>query len=153
MKWEFFVPCRLPSQNVRDRQHWAVKKNQLDRLTIVVHGGKLKVKGQRGVTVDTPDLIPADAIIHPPYEKRKLSLFVVRQKQLDTDNLYGSVKPLIDTLKERRKKGEVVRKGVVYDDSPDWCELRVTQESLSKLKDTELADKEGVYVTVEGTSL
>ena len=41
------------------------------------------------------------------------------KRLLDKDNLYGGTKPLIDSL---------VRFGLLIDDNPDMCDLRVNQK-------------------------
>ena len=53
-----------------------------------------------------------------PKTKMKVQISQMRKRKLDKDNLYSSVKPLVDALKYWK---------LIRDDSPDWIELDVVQ--------------------------
>lgn len=59
-----------------------------------------------------------------PYEKVKVVIERRSRGELDPDNLYGSVKPVIDALRYAH---------VLVDDSPAHLELEVTQSYSHKL--------------------
>jgi len=50
--------------------------------------------------------------------RRRLEIFRSAKSELDTDNLYGSVKYLVDAIKDT---------GALVDDKPKWTDLIVTQ--------------------------
>lgn len=51
--------------------------------------------------------------------KRECKITSHRKRLLDPDNLVGGMKPLIDAI---------VKFGMLIDDNPDMCDLRVGQE-------------------------
>jgi len=56
---------------------------------------------------------------HKPCKvKMRVSISQMRKRKLDTDNLYASVKPILDALKYWK---------LIKDDAPDWCELTCSQ--------------------------
>jgi len=57
--------------------------------------------------------------------KNKMAVDVTRygSRLLDQDNFTGGLKPLVDSLKE---------KGLLVDDSPDWCELFIEQKKCKR---------------------
>jgi Holliday junction resolvase RusA-like endonuclease len=52
-------------------------------------------------------------------EKRKLEIYSYRKQLLDPDNLYGSVKFLLDAIQQA---------DLIWDDNPDYLSLSVCQE-------------------------
>lgn len=63
-----------------------------------------------------------------PPEKRTLEITIMCPKLRDEDNLYASVKPIVDALKPIHRK--IVQEnvlGFIHDDSPDWLDLIVQQ--------------------------
>lgn len=62
-----------------------------------------------------------------PVYVRVVRRYGFRKRAYDTDNLYASVKPLLDVLKRPRGRS---RKGlsIITEDNPQFCHLTVTQE-------------------------
>ena len=92
-------------------------------------------------TQSQPDLSPAlDSL--PPAEERgpcptpqrpRVEIFLHRVKLLDTDNKWGSVKPILDALREA---------GLIPDDKESDIELVVTQSRVKSY------DKEGTGLRI-----
>lgn len=96
------IPDVPVSNNVLLRMHWAKRARYNDSWAWQVR----KAMGY-------------PCIFEAPPVKASVYITQHRQRLLDTDNLYGSVKPLVDALREWQ---------LIYDDSPDHCELTVKQE-------------------------
>ena len=115
---EGYIPDSL---NVALRQHWAKRAKDREKL--------LAIMGVAGVG----DIGQAEA-----NEKRVIVIVQERARLLDQDNLYGSVKPMVDCLKPTvyRKKSHrnIAGFGVILNDDARHCELKVFQ-AKSKVKD------------------
>jgi len=68
-----------------------------------------------------------------PGEKRQLEIYSYRKQLLDPDNLVGSVKLLLDAIEEA---------GLIWDDSPEYLSLSVSQEIDRENPRTEIIIKE-----------
>jgi hypothetical protein len=68
-------------------------------------------------------------IDHP---QRTLTIHQLRHGVLDDDNLYSSVKPIVDGCKSylRRSGKTIIAGGLVYNDNPKHCHIEVTQERV-----------------------
>lgn len=99
----FTIPEVAPSLNKVLRTHWSDVR-------------RLKAYWARLIWLER---LERRADMHPPFVKAKVSIVRQSLKQLDTDNLYGSAKVILDAL---------VSNGVIEDDSPDHIELTVTQQ-------------------------
>ena len=73
------------------------------------------------------DVQPAEA-----YEKRAVDIHSYREKLLDPDNLYGSVKLLLDSMEDL---------GLIWDDGPEYLSLSVSQKIDRKNLRTEIIIK------------
>lgn len=51
------------------------------------------------------------------------SLIIFFNSRMDSDNVSASAKVFLDTLKQERLKGKIIKKGWVYDDSSDYCKM------------------------------
>ena len=113
-----YVPQSL---NVALREHWAKRAKGREKL--------LAIMGVAGVG----DIGSAQA-----NEKRGVVIVQERARLLDQDNLYGSVKAMVDCMKPTiyRKKSHrnIAGFGVIIDDDARHCELKVFQ-AKSKVKD------------------
>lgn len=67
---------------------------------------------------------------HP---QRLISIHQLRHGELDDDNLFTSVKPLVDGCKTylRRQRQRVNGAGLIWNDNPRHCRIVVTQERVS----------------------
>lgn len=67
---------------------------------------------------------------HP---QRLVSIHQLRHGVLDDDNLFSSVKPLVDGCKTklRRKRQNVWGAGLIWNDNPRHCRIEVTQERVA----------------------
>jgi hypothetical protein len=63
---------------------------------------------------------------------RRVSIHQMRHGILDDDNLFSSVKPILDGLKTNiRSKGKTVNgAAIIWNDNPRHCKLHVTQERI-----------------------
>ena len=99
------LPFVTPSNNelLRKYRHWAVKRRlktyYMDEIMIYILEHNLKD-------------IQTDG-------KRECKITSYRKRLLDKDNLYGGVKPLVDVI---------VKYGILIDDNPSVCDLKVGQE-------------------------
>lgn len=73
-----------------------------------------------------------------PYERAKVHIDRRSRGELDKDNLYGCVKPVIDALRYSK---------VLVDDSPKHLELDVTQSRSFKLPPRTLIEIEPLPTT------
>ena len=107
---EFTLPFALPSLNVRDRQHWAVRRRAKGNLrwsVVVAIGGSRYL---------------------PEAPLQRARVTVTRHgKAMDTDNLHASVKSLMDVLCVASRT-HPTGLGFIVDDAPTFCELIVRQE-------------------------
>lgn len=77
---------------------------------------------------EEPKCIVRPAVVHPAPGKEKsderiiVSIILRRVRLLDTDNAYGSTKPLVDCLRTC---------GLIPDDSEKDIDLKVTQEKVA----------------------
>lgn len=54
----------------------------------------------------------------------KYAVMLFYNGRQDPDNLGGGfVKLFLDALKQERKKGQIIKQGWVYDDSPEYCKM------------------------------
>jgi hypothetical protein len=108
-EWEVTIPYELISPNKLMRMHYRVRAKEFDRVhdLLWAFGRPL------------PEFLgPVNLTIHRRWGKR--------QRAMDTDNLYGACKLLIDALKKpkgRSKKGL----SVILDDDPSHVYLKVFQ--------------------------
>jgi hypothetical protein len=67
------------------------------------------------------------------HQPRIITIHQRRHGELDEDNLYSSVKPLIDGCKTyiRRNKKHVYGAGLIWNDNPKHCHPVVTQERIA----------------------
>lgn len=98
--WVFELPGVLVSLNRLLRVHWGSRRRY-----------------QKGFE-EIAELVKRESEIPPAKKKRELYIIQYRQKLLDKDNLYGSVKPLVDALKKA---------GLLVDDSEEWLDLHPLQ--------------------------
>lgn len=95
------LPMPTPSLNEFNGRRWYCK-------------AKLKTAWVSALMC-TPGLHAARTLVTT---KRVLHIERRAPRMLDTDNLYGGCKPVIDAL---------VTLGLLRDDKPKWCELHVSQ--------------------------
>lgn len=67
------------------------------------------------------------------HKPRWVRIHQYRHGILDDDNLFTSIKPLLDGCKThiRRKKQTTFGSGLIWNDNPRHCQLEVTQERVS----------------------
>lgn len=107
----FTLPFALPSLNVRDRQHWAVRSRQkrdLAREVMVAIGG--------------PRHYP-----RPPFAIARVTVWRHSANLLDPDNLPSSCKNLLDVLRAPVPKSNPHGLGIIADDNPNCLDLIVRQ--------------------------
>ena len=111
--WSVSIPIDMPSLNVYMRWHY--RKQTAWRNTIEQY---IFVLGQPIIQFDGPVFV--DIVRHYGHRKR----------EYDTDNLYASVKPILDSLKTPKGRS---RSGlsVIVDDNPKICRLSVSQQKSS----------------------
>lgn len=94
------IPGLLPSQNVRERSHWAVRRRQ-EKLW------ERSILWQTGIEDGTTS------------RRRKVRIISFRRQRItDHANLVGGAKGLIDCL---------VRAGLLVDDSDRWASISYDQ--------------------------
>jgi len=106
MKIKMVLPLKVESLNkVGPYRHWRIyydyKKKWIDAI---------------GFTLQH--------IEEPEQVRRKIRITSHRKRLLDSDNLIGGCKPIVDAIKKR---------GYIVDDSPQWVNIRYEQ----KMSDTE----------------
>jgi hypothetical protein len=114
MTWTITIPYLVPSQNVRERQHWRVQRRDIATVAIMLrgHGAKIpKATGRRLVTITS-------------YR---------RQRIRDSANLVGGCKGLNDAM---------VRAELLVDDCDRFATFTYRQHILSEMPD-DLARKYG----------
>ena len=101
------LPGVPPSWQNR-RGHWAKaareKKLWRVRAHVIAHDARAK-KGWNK---------PADE------ERARVEIVLYRVRELDHDNAYSSVKPILDGLQD----------ALIFSDAPSYCELRVRQKHV-----------------------
>lgn len=117
MKYEMTIPGLKLKSLGNSRMHWAVRHayNRKVREAIV---GESLVAGLGGVT---------------PLERAYVVVTRTGPKLLDKDNLYSSIKPVVDALKAIRHSkawnmDQWTRWGLIWDDDPAHCEIVARQE-------------------------
>lgn len=109
--FKILIPMTTPSLNEWQRCHWKVRQDvKNDFTSAAIASLRSQFKGKE----------------YEATGKRWIVVQRVGKKLLDTDNLYGGVKPLLDALKDLR---------VILDDNPDCLDLTVTQrQALAREK-------------------
>ena len=129
MSWTLTIPEVPPSGNILKRMHWARYSKLLERWWWLVRTAS------------------GFASVPPPTGKRRLTITRHAARTLDRDNLYASVKPVVDVLrppkhevgryKTGKKAGQYwsrkrIGHGLILDDDQDHLELVVQQAPLGK---------------------
>lgn len=111
----FVLPIALPSLNKTISQHWSRRGKQREYLL-------LEVIGAIGGTRHLP---------RPPFAKARISICRHSSGTLDSDNLAGAHKGLVDLLCVRSRV-HPLGLGIIEDDAPSKCELVLTQQKASR---------------------
>lgn len=93
------IPVVLPSLNKLERMHWAVKKKLRKRFADEVHAAWWE---------------SGDPVKVGPQKLRLSTTIYWKSRRLDEDNAMGSLKILIDAMRDV---------GLIYRDSPKWLEV------------------------------
>ena len=112
------IPRVPPSPNEKKYRHFRAKK-ELRELWEV----ELWVNAPKGIPKAHYEL-RADKFI-PPEGKQIVRIHQLRKKELDKDNLYASVTPVINAMRFV---------GLILDDSPQHIELKATQGKCGRLR-------------------
>jgi len=104
--WTLTLPNVPCSLNVLLRLHWSKRRKLSITWSLLLI--------EAGVN-DIPDAL----------RKRQVSICRYAPRTLDSDNLVASYKLVIDAL---------VRSGALFDDSPEWLDLKVTQLKAKRKK-------------------
>ena len=102
---EIQVPEIVPSMNVLLRTHWAARRRMLKKWEWILYVEAYRLRGPTGFKFDG-----------------KVRVRIIRRahRMLDTDNLVGSCKIILDAMKTV---------GLIPDDSPDHIALTCEQEA------------------------
>lgn len=129
MTWTLRLPGTPPSGNLLKRMHWAEYKRLLERWFLIVR------------------CAPGFVRIPPASGRRRLVITRRGARALDRDNLWASMKPVIDVLRPAKwetgtyrsgaKKGlrwsrARIGHGLIQEDDAAHLELEVRQEPLPK---------------------
>lgn len=114
------IPMATPSLNQTQSMHWAKRRDLAQSWGIAIWVEQRK----------TAEPWPVATV------KRKVTIERVGTKLLDRDNLWGGCKIPVDRLKSV---------SLIRDDSPEWCELEVTQRTCAK------GEKPHTVITIEDT--
>jgi len=97
------IPAIPPSPNRILGKHWSVKAGEKNAWVLLVRG----------------------QVLPKPVQKFRcrVAIRLFHPRQYDKDNLYASVKPVVDALKHWR---------LIRDDSSEWLDLDVQQEKCPK---------------------
>lgn len=117
---EFGELAIVPTVNIMQRAHWSKKTAQRDAyiliFSIIKYREKIK-SAQRG-------------------QKFKMVITSYRPRLMDTDNLYGAHKWMIDALclEIGKDKNGNIKHGskIIYDDDPEHLDLTVKQVKATK---------------------
>lgn len=115
-QWSLLLPDYFPpSLNRSNKSHWSRR-------------GKLKAKALEMLTVYSLSTGGHPTFVGP-VEIDIYRLWGNRQRAWDTDNLWGSVKPLIDAMRPKKKnnKGHEGGLGIIEGDEPELLTLNVEQ--------------------------
>jgi len=115
------IPGLLPSQNVRERAHWATRRRQEKAWELVI-------RCQTSVEDTTTSRRRAVKIIS--YRRQRIT---------DVANLIGGAKGLVDCL---------VRAGLLVDDSDRWCSIAYHQR-LRSHDDNPMPGRDSIVVEIE----
>ncbi len=99
---ELVIESAPPSLNRLMRYHWSKRVKVMDQWRRLIWAARCQVSGSPMV----------------PLKKARITVERRSPGQLDKDNLYGSMKVVLDGLKNQQ---------FIEDDSPDHIELTVTQ--------------------------
>ena len=105
-----FVP---PSPNKTLREHWSVRSKRRDKYQLIIRSQMNKWKLDKA----------------EPKQPFQLEIESIRKRRLDTDNLYGSMKSLIDAL-----CNELF---IWDDDTIHLTKLKVTQQTCKEVGERE----------------
>ena len=105
------IPSVMPSLNQQLRMH---------------HYARMRLK--KKCVKDVDDALKASGykvteMIYP--SRRMVTIISYRKRLLDEDNNVGSTKPLLDAVKDM---------GLIWDDSPKFCELVTRQEKAKDVR-------------------
>lgn len=115
---------RLP-HGPNQRMHWALKA----RWTKAWQESVFDAWMYRKSLIDKP---------LKPFGKAEVTVFLYCVKLKDKDNAYGSVKPIIDALRdytEAEKLKDCVRLGLIKSDDPEHLELKIEQIKVNHKRD------------------
>lgn len=99
------LPVIMPSLNNQLRSHWAVRKRTKDNAAWHVRA----VMGRKSI-----DHLDRFANVRITVYSNAPKASGGRARRLDTDNLIGGQKPLVDAMKQA---------GLLKDDSPKWAAI------------------------------
>ena len=122
---EFFIPIHLDSLNRRQGRHWAARWR------------KDKGKGDAAFLMFCAS-VPVAWRVSAPHPRRRVIFTVIRRRELDKDNLWGGLKPVIDGLKCQPIRVKGVPKifgyteGLYFDDRAQFVDLDAKQELWEK---------------------
>ena len=111
MRIAFTIPSVTPSLNVWQRAH---------------HRNRTKARTMFGW--ECKAMLPP-SWTYPADGRVRVAIVRCARRRMDTDNLYGGVKPLLDGLKDA---------GAIVDDDTRWIDLVVTQEVIQGLPETRI---------------
>jgi len=100
---KLIIPAIPPSPNRILGKHWSVKAGEKNAWVLWVRG----------------------QVLPKPVQKFKcrVAIWLFHPREYDRDNLFASVKPVVDALKHWR---------LIRDDSSEWLDLDVQQEKCPK---------------------
>jgi hypothetical protein len=115
---------RLPLRNVTDRQHWAVRRKEREKLAWLVAWA-----------------LPAHLRPAQPINTARIVITRYSTQAPDTDGLYASVKGLLDILQPLSKR-HPLGMGVIFNDSPQHLFLTVKHAHSKEARtDVEIYDE------------
>ena len=105
------IPYAMPSLNKQLRMHWYARA-RVKKQCVKAVDDALKVSGYKVTEMIKPS-------------RRRVTIISYRKRLLDEDNNVGSTKPLLDAVKDM---------GLIWDDSPKFCELVTRQEKAKDVR-------------------
>lgn len=102
------IPVSMNGPRGLLRMHWARRRKYTEKWSWMIRGAL----GYPGVLEPAPD-------------KARVYITQYRKRLMDTDNLFASVKPILDGLIDWQ---------LIRDDSPGHCELTVKQEKSGETR-------------------